>query len=68
MSTNNIGFYEEMTKFIFQLSSNIIKSHLFCSYEQGLARDEISDSEARETSYEPHCEKTGLRGFRPAYM
>ena len=25
MSTHNIGFYEDMTKIIFQLSSNIIK-------------------------------------------
>ena len=25
MSTHNIGFYEEMAKIIFQLSSNIIK-------------------------------------------
>ena len=25
MSTNNIGFYEDLTKIIFELSSNIIK-------------------------------------------
>ena len=25
MSTNNIGFYEDLTKIIFQLSSNFIK-------------------------------------------
>ena len=25
MSTHNIGFYEELTKIIFELSSNIIK-------------------------------------------
>ena len=25
MSTHNIGFYEDLTKIIFQLSSNIIK-------------------------------------------
>ena len=25
MSTHNIGFYEDLTKFIFELSSNIIK-------------------------------------------
>ena len=30
MSTNNIGFYEEMAKIIFQLSSNI---HFICSSE-----------------------------------
>ena len=31
MSTHNIGFYEDLTKIIFQLSSNIIKSHLISS-------------------------------------
>ena len=30
MSTHNIGFYEEMAKIIFQLSSN---THLICSSE-----------------------------------
>ena len=27
MSTHNIGFYEDLTKIIFELSSNIIKYH-----------------------------------------
>ena len=31
MSTHNIGFYEEISKIIFELSSNIIKSHLISS-------------------------------------
>ena len=31
MSTNNIGFYEEMKKIIFQLSLNI---HFTCSSEE----------------------------------
>ena len=32
MSTHNIGFYEDLTKIIFELSSNIIKyaTYLFC--------------------------------------
>ena len=39
MSTNNIGFYEDLTKIIFQLSSNIIKYApylFFCLNEVGL--------------------------------
>ena len=34
MSTNNIGFYEDLTKIIFELSSNIIKyaPYFFCCY------------------------------------
>ena len=31
MSTHNIGFYEEMAKIIFELSSNIINTHFICS-------------------------------------
>ena len=37
MSTHNIGFYEEMTKIIFQLSSN---TYFICSsgvYQEGLS-------------------------------
>ena len=45
MSTHNIGFYEELTKIIIQLSSN---RHIICY-----------------SKYEPRCEKTGLRDFRP---
>ena len=35
MSTHNIGFYEDLTKIIFELSSNIIKytPYFFCSKE-----------------------------------
>ena len=34
MSTNNIGFYEDLTKIIFELSSNIIKypPYFFCCF------------------------------------
>ena len=34
MSTHNIGFYEDLTKNTFELSSNIIKyaPYLFCVY------------------------------------
>ena len=36
MSTHNIGFYEDLTKIIFELSSNIIKyaPYFFCSYDR----------------------------------
>ena len=34
-STHNIGFYEDLTKIIFELSSNIIKyaPYFFCSHD-----------------------------------
>ena len=34
MSTHDIGFYEDLTKIIFELSSNIIKyaPYFFCCY------------------------------------
>ena len=34
MSNHNIGFYEDLTKIIFELSSNIIKyaPYFFCGY------------------------------------
>ena len=31
MSTHNIDFYEDLTKIIFELSSNIINRHLISS-------------------------------------
>ena len=31
MSTHNIGFYEDLTKIISELSSNIIKYHQICT-------------------------------------
>ena len=31
MSTHNIGFYEDLTKNIFELSSNILNTHLISS-------------------------------------
>ena len=53
MSTHNIGFYEDLTKIIFELSSNIISSAAYIFYIVGFY----------------HCElrhkKTCLRGFRP---
>ena len=43
MSTHNIGFYEDLTKIIFQLSSNIIKYALYlffwASFVQRCFRD-----------------------------
>ena len=52
MSTDNIGFYKEIAKIIFQLSS---KTHFVCSSAS------FGDLLVR---IEPRCEKTGLRGFR----
>ena len=44
MSTHNIGFYEDLTKIIFKLSSNIIKyaPYFFCckSLAHGLDKDQ----------------------------
>ena len=36
MSTHNIGFYEDLTKIIFELSSNIIKyaPYFFCCQKE----------------------------------
>ena len=34
MSTHNIGFYEDLTKIIFELSSNIIKYSPYSSAEE----------------------------------
>ena len=43
MSTHNIGFYEDLTKIIFELSSNIIKyaPYFFCEeqYQTALNGD-----------------------------
>ena len=38
MSTHNIGFYEDLTKIIFELSSNIIKyaPYFFCCLQYSL--------------------------------
>ena len=57
MSTHNIGFYEDLTKIIFELSSNIIKyaPYFFCSLFIHCQPDKN----------ELHSEKTGLSGFRP---
>ena len=35
MSTHNIGFYEDLTKIIFELSSNIIKCAPYFFYRGG---------------------------------
>ena len=46
MSTHNIGFYEELTKIIFELSSNIIKYapyFFFCQF----ASDQIGNPKDR---------------------
>ena len=57
MSTHNIGFYEDLTKIIFELSSNIIKyaPYFFC------CSVEVNCSNINEQ----HCEKTCLQDFRP---
>ena len=40
MSTHNIGFYEDLTKIIFELSSNIIKyaPYFFCCHTYVLTK------------------------------
>ena len=42
MSTHNIGFYEDLTKIIFELSSNIIKyaPYFFCCYPKHREEEE----------------------------
>ena len=46
MSTHNIGFYEDLTKFIFELSSNIIKyaPYFFCCNAYNLCLSTARDS------------------------
>ena len=41
MSTHNIGFYEDLTKIIFELSSNIIKyaPYFFCWVDNNVSSD-----------------------------
>ena len=78
MSTHNIGFYEEISKIITKLSSNIIKyAPYFFSWSSGLSsawafaqsdQSSLSSrgnlrSQATHGAYEPRSEKTGLRGF-----
>ena len=41
MSTHNIGFYEDLTKIVFELSSNIIK---YAPYLGQLSNSILSDS------------------------
>ena len=72
MSTHNIGFYEDLTKIIFELSSNIIKyaPYFFCcsNYKVRITNVSVSDSYGTfqsEIQNEPRREETGLRGFRP---
>ena len=70
MSTHNIGFYEDLTKIIFELPSN---THLISSAGYGYGpkliligqQRLISRLLAEQNSFEPRCEKTGLRGFLP---
>ena len=45
MSTHNIGFYEDLTKIIFELSSNIIKyaPYFFCCFARFSVKIYIAD-------------------------
>ena len=61
MSTHNIGFYEDLTKNIFELSSN---KHHISSSTKGYKTFSCS-SQLSMQLYEPRSEKTGLRGFQP---
>ena len=68
MSTNNISFYEKMTKIIFQLSSYIIKYApylFFCLHSDCTSSLSLfSFSHYGANIYiEPRYEKTGLGGF-----
>ena len=49
MSTHNIGLYEDRTKIIFQLSSNIIKYAPYTSSEFGLQGDYSSTLGLKKT-------------------
>ena len=59
MSTHNIGFYGELTKIIFQLSSD---THPIYTYAISVSPFCMEPS---LFTFERRCEKTGLRGFRP---
>ena len=76
MSTHNIGFYEDLIKIIFELASNIIKyaPYFFCCFMYCLkfinviSRIQMYENPSlkkKSVQFEPRCEKTGLRGFRP---
>ena len=66
MSTHNIDFYEDLTKIIFEVSSN---THLISSTEDGSQNMRKQEKHfpftliPSSTQNEPRCEKTGLRGF-----
>ena len=65
MSTHNIGFYEDLTKIIFQLSSYIIKYapyHFYCHRLQFFLHLVGHYSVVKFLSLitEPHHEKTGV--------
>ena len=71
MSTHNIGFYEDLTKIIFELSSDIIKyaPYFFCCTCPSVLVEllEVVVVLVFFTSYEPCSEKTGLQGFLPGH-
>ena len=69
MSTHNIGFYEDLTKIIFELSSNIIKyaPYFFCWLFLLLTQDDMTlmqshafflKSKIREMSHKTMSDKT----------
>ena len=68
MSTHNIGFYEEISKIItyHQISSN---THLISSAAMEYYTCSFYILRTAKIGvrciFEPRCEKTGLRGFRP---
>ena len=71
MSTHNIGFYEDLTKIIFEISSNIIKyaPYFFCCIIimtwQKFKRNSNYEFQKCSHSYKnSHREKICLRGFR----
>ena len=59
MSTHNIGFYEDLTKIILELSSN---THLISS--AAITHSKLCQNTC--VLYELRHEKTVLRGFQPS--
>ena len=59
MSNHNIGFYEDLTKIIFELSSNIIKyaPYFFCWIIP------CKDTKENEKCHDPHLFSRSIKGF-----
>ena len=72
MSTHNIGFYEDLTKIIFELSSNIIKyaPYFFCCTTDDL-KVKITDSLlniSKKNSWSKRFQAFNITEFVPVDM